>query len=221
MGTGELILVRHAEAWCNVHDVVGGPRGCRGLTERGRAQARCLAERLKGETDRVDVLYSSPRQRAVQTARPVADALDIPLRIDEELREQDLGAADGQSRSLLHRDFDGNPFLEPWRPPFTGAESWSVYRTRVQRTLHRLSHVHAGQRLLLVCHGETVNAAFHVFFDLPENWPGPLALTVANTGIARWRQVRWDIHRPDLGSRWDLQAHNDIAHLNDPCRGPV
>jgi len=214
MASGELILVRHAEAWCNVHDVVGGPLGCRGLTERGRAQARCLADRLKGEIDRVDVLYSSPRLRAVQTARMVADALDTPLRVDEELREQDLGAADGQSRSVLHRDFDGNPFLEPWRPPYAGAESWSAYRARVQRLLRRLSHVHAGRRLLLVCHGETINATFHGFFGLSENSPGPLPLTVANTGITRWRQLAWDVHRPELGSRWDLQAHNDIAHLN-------
>ncbi|MEV6948934.1 histidine phosphatase family protein [Streptomyces sp. NPDC051172] len=212
----ELILVRHAQAWCNVHDVIGGPDGCRGLTERGRAQARALADRLKGEAEQADVLYSSPRSRALQTARPVGDALGLPVHIDEGLREQDFGTADGQPRSVLHHGFRGNPVLEPRRIPARGAESWVAYRTRAGRALDRLSRFHPGARLLLICHGETVNAAQHMFFGLPEEWPGPLPVTVANTGITRWRRVAWDTHRPELGTRWDLQAHNDTAHLSEP-----
>lgn len=39
----ELVLARHGEAHCNRDQIVGGPRGCRGLTDRGHRQARLLA----------------------------------------------------------------------------------------------------------------------------------------------------------------------------------
>ncbi|GAQ51049.1 histidine phosphatase family protein [Streptomyces acidiscabies] len=207
MSATELLLVRHAEAWCNVEDIVGGPLGCRGLTPLGHDQAKHLAARLREE--RIDVLCSSPRRRAVETA----EALGLPVDLVPDLREQDLGTADGHPRALLHGDFAGNPVLEPWRVPAPGAESWSAYVTRIGRTLSALTRLHAGRRILLVTHGEAVNAAHHVFFRLPEGWPGPLPLTVENTGVTRWREEPWDQHRPRLGLRWTLTAHNDTAHL--------
>ena len=215
MTATELALIRHGEAWCNVDDIVGGPRGCRGLTEQGAQQARALADRFATEAEIVDVLYSSPRLRARQTAELVADMLGLPVRVDDGLRDQDFGDADGEPRSTLYCGFPGNPILEPGRAPAPGAEPWSAYVARVRRTLHRLSRIHSGQRLMLVCHGETVNAAHHVFLGLPDGWPGPLPLTVANTAITRWRQLPWDIHRLNLGERWNLQAHNDTEHLNN------
>ncbi|MGH3941836.1 MAG: histidine phosphatase family protein, partial [Pseudonocardiaceae bacterium] len=42
----ELVIVRHGLAHCNLAGVVGGPRGCTGLTDLGRAQVALLAERL-------------------------------------------------------------------------------------------------------------------------------------------------------------------------------
>ncbi|MGW0831908.1 histidine phosphatase family protein [Streptomyces prunicolor] len=212
----ELLLVRHAEAWCNVEDVVGGPHGCRGLTPRGREQARLLGAGLRaryGGTERVDVLCSSPRLRAAQTAEAVSGALGLPVRPVPEFREQDLGEADGLSRTVLHAGFDGNPVSEPWRVPAPGAESWSAYVIRVAAALTALAEAHQGRRVLVVTHGEAVNAAHHFFLGLPRDWPGPLPLTVDNTGVTRWREEPWDRHRPALGLRWDLRTHNDTAHL--------
>ncbi|WP_416968181.1 histidine phosphatase family protein [Streptomyces sp. 4F14] len=215
----ELLLIRHAEAWCNIDDTVGGPRGCRGLTPRGHEQARLLAARLgEGHTGagRVDVLYASPRRRAAQTAEAMSRTLDLPVRFLPEFREQDLGAADGLSRAVLHNGFDGNPVLEPWRVPASGAESWSAYVARISAALTALAEAHRGHRVLVVTHGEAVNAAHHVFLGLPPDWPGPLPVTVDNTAVTRWREQPWDRHRPALGLRWDLYAHNDTAHLTQP-----
>ena len=64
--------MRHGEAVCNVTGVCGGPLGCTGLTERGRAQVAVLRDRLAGtgELAGADVLYSSVLPRAVETAAP-------------------------------------------------------------------------------------------------------------------------------------------------------
>ena len=70
------MLVRHGEAQCNVNRVVGGLKGCTGLTDLGRRQAAALADRLyeSGELREATALYSSVLPRAVETAerlRPV------------------------------------------------------------------------------------------------------------------------------------------------------
>jgi phosphohistidine phosphatase len=57
-----LVLVRHAEA------APGSPDELRTLTNHGRAQARALGERLRGEGIRPDAVLSSPLLRARQTA---------------------------------------------------------------------------------------------------------------------------------------------------------
>ncbi|HEX2064408.1 MAG TPA: histidine phosphatase family protein, partial [Acidimicrobiales bacterium] len=64
-----LALIRHGEAKAALERVVGGQRGCTGLSERGRAQAEALRDRLArtGELT-ADVLLASTLPRAVETA---------------------------------------------------------------------------------------------------------------------------------------------------------
>ncbi|QNP68869.1 histidine phosphatase family protein [Streptomyces roseirectus] len=211
-GPTELLLIRHAQAWCNVEDIVGGPLGCRGLTPVGWEQAERLAARLAAE-EHADVLYASPRRRARETAVAAGHALGLPVRIEEGLREQDLGSADGVPRYQLHQGLGVIPAHLPHRPLADGAESWTAFVERTGQALRELTRRHRGERVLAVCHGETVNAAHHFFLDLPMGWPGPLGVTVDNASLTRWREQPWDQYQPELGLRWDLQTHNDTAHL--------
>lgn len=61
------------------------------LSEEGIEQAKRLPEALKRFP--ITRLVSSPQIRAVQTARPVADALGLPVEIDERLAEYDRDMA--------------------------------------------------------------------------------------------------------------------------------
>src|SRR5262249_6502599 len=97
----ELTVVRHAEAWCNVEDIIGGPLGCRGLTPRGRDQARLLAERLAAGGGGYTAFYASPRRRAAETADILAPGLGLDVRYEPLFREQDFGVADGRPRAEL------------------------------------------------------------------------------------------------------------------------
>ncbi|MBQ1015980.1 histidine phosphatase family protein, partial [Micromonospora sp. M51] len=67
-----LIFVRHGESVHQLEGIVGGPRGCRGLTALGHEQAHHLANRLTGEVaaDGPVAVYSSVLRRAVETAQP-------------------------------------------------------------------------------------------------------------------------------------------------------
>src|SRR4051812_37649034 len=75
MPSTRLILVRHGESVVQVEGIVGGPKACRGLSERGRRQVSALRDRWLRSGFRADVLLSSTLPRAVETAELLSDAL--------------------------------------------------------------------------------------------------------------------------------------------------
>ena len=87
MTTGRLYLVRHGRTAGNTVRYVGW--GDEPLDEVGREQARALAAQLAGEP--IDVVYSSSLSRALDTARPLAEAHGAPLHVRDELKEIDYG----------------------------------------------------------------------------------------------------------------------------------
>jgi broad specificity phosphatase PhoE len=87
MTPGRLYLVRHGRTAGNNVRYVGW--GDEPLDEVGREQARALAEQLAGEP--IDVVYSSPLSRALDTARPLAERHGAQLHVRDELKEIDYG----------------------------------------------------------------------------------------------------------------------------------
>ena len=61
------------------------------LTERGRAQARALAERWKSEDVRFDLAITSPLMRAKETTEIIASALNLKVEVDPIWLERDIG----------------------------------------------------------------------------------------------------------------------------------
>ncbi|MCV7270074.1 histidine phosphatase family protein [Mycolicibacterium doricum] len=79
----QLLLVRHALPLRSEPGQGSDPD----LSEEGIEQAKRLPDALA--RFRVARLMSSPQRRAVQTAQPVADALGLPVEVDERLAEYD------------------------------------------------------------------------------------------------------------------------------------
>lgn len=159
-----LVLVRHGEAQCNARGVIGGPRGCGGLTDVGRAQAVALRERLvrSRELDNVTALYTSVLPRAIETAALLAPGLPEGLAptADCDLCELHPGDADGLTwAEFLDRygapDWDN----DPGAPLSPGGESWAGFHERCTNALARLVARHPGQRVMLVVHGGVVEQA--------------------------------------------------------------
>ncbi|YCK32721.1 histidine phosphatase family protein [Actinomadura sp. ATCC 39365] len=70
-----MFFVRHGDSLHKQEGVIGGPKGCRGLTETGHQQAARLGRRIAAEIgDDTTTVYSSPLPRAVQTAAAIATA---------------------------------------------------------------------------------------------------------------------------------------------------
>jgi 2,3-bisphosphoglycerate-dependent phosphoglycerate mutase len=113
--TTEVVLVRHGEANCNVTGIVGGERGCTGLSATGRKQVRRLATRLAAEhrTRPFDAFYATPRRRVRDTATIIGAEVGMAATIVEDLRGPDHGEADGRSWREVKSKFAGPPQHNP------------------------------------------------------------------------------------------------------------
>jgi len=161
-----LVFVRHGEAHCNANGVVGGPRGCGGLTATGEAQVRALVERLARtrELDDIVAIYTSVLPRAIQTAALLASALPELERVQDcELCELHPGEGDALTWQELRARYgvvDWNS--DPNQPFAPGGESWTGFYERCATTLGRLVDRHPGQRVLLVVHGGVIEQAMKI-----------------------------------------------------------
>jgi probable phosphoglycerate mutase len=209
--TTELLLARHGEAACNLAGIVGGDRGCTGLTPQGRQQVNHLAARLAREHAQrpFDVVYTTPRRRVRETAEIVTQALRLPATIEADLRGPDHGDADGRPWQEIKTAFGGPPQHHPDQPYAPGSESWNAYLHRATHALDQILTRHQGQRILVLAHGETIQAAHTLLLGL---LPG----TCRHAGFLTDHAclTRWQHHVNRLGqTAWMLAAHNDTRHL--------
>jgi broad specificity phosphatase PhoE len=158
-------LVRHAAHGLLDRVLVGRLAGVR-LAPCGLSQAQRLAERLQGE--RITVVQSSPRERACETAEPIAGRTGLPLDIAPALDEIDMGEWTGRSFASLN----GDPRWRHWnlargsaRPP--GGESMRDVQVRVLRHLEHLHLLHAAGRIVLVSHAEAIRCVLLHFLGMP------------------------------------------------------
>ena len=202
-----LVLVRHGEADCNAQGIVGGHRGCTGLSPLGVAQAEALRARWEatGEMRRAGAFYASVLPRAIETAEIIAPALgELEFTTDCDLCEMHPGEGDGMSWEEFARVYPPPDFTDdPGRPLSPGGESWSSFRERVDTTLRALADRHEGETVVVACHGGVVNASLVAFLGLAHDGTR-LDLRTRNTSITEWEQEN---------GRWRLLRYNDSAHL--------
>jgi broad specificity phosphatase PhoE len=151
-----LLLARHGETdWNRARRWQG--HADRPLTERGRAQAEELAERLADVT--LDAVYSSDLRRARETAEAVARAQELGVVQLPELREVDVGSWEGLTRAEAETRFpDG---FRRWLAGGTGwddGESYGEMSARVLDAVDGIAREHECGRVLIVSHGGPIRA---------------------------------------------------------------
>lgn len=118
-----ILLIRHGETEGNRTRVIQRPDIP--LSEHGLAQAGRLAERLRQSP--IDEIWSSPLARARMTADALERETGIPVHVEADLQERNLG----DLRGTAYADLDFDPFEPGYVPP--AGESWSVFYERVDR----------------------------------------------------------------------------------------
>lgn len=153
-----VVLVRHGQTPTTGTTLPGRAKGLH-LAETGVAQAERAAARI-AELKSVDALYTSPLERARETAAPIARALGMRAKVDRGLLEADFGDWTGAELKALMK-------LPEWstvqRAPstfrFPGGESFSEMQHRIVGTLERLRAAHPGGTIVCVSHADPIKAA--------------------------------------------------------------
>jgi broad specificity phosphatase PhoE len=155
----KLLLARHGQTAWNASRRFQGSTDV-GLSERGRAQAEALGERLRGR--RLAAVYVSPLCRARETAAIVlGERSEVPLVAMDELRELSLGEWEGRTVEEI-KGQEGDPYLAWLRAPHDrlppGGEPLDSVAIRVRQALDRIAAAHGDEEeVLVVAHGGVIS----------------------------------------------------------------
>ena len=153
-----ILLVRHGQTPTTGKVLPGRAKGLH-LADEGKRQAEIAAERIAA-LESVDAVYSSPLERAKETAAPISKALGLRTKVDRGLFECDFGDWTGKELSKLNK-------LPEWKTVqsapstfrFPNGESFTEMQTRMVSTLDRLRQQHPGGTIVCVSHADTIKAA--------------------------------------------------------------
>lgn len=155
----KFILVRHGQSKANQCGYLVGKTEAP-LSPLGEKQAMAASEYIL-KSYKVDVIYSSPLERACNTVKGVADGLGLTINKEDALREFDFGEWEGLTHEEIKSKFDDG--YGKWaRDPGTfvpqGGESMTQLQTRVVEKLKEIGKKEEGKTVLIGSHSSVIRA---------------------------------------------------------------
>ena len=181
-----MLLLRHGQTELSVQRRYSG-RGNPELTALGREQAANAARYLASRGGLAAVI-SSPLGRAKQTAAAAADALGVPLTVDDDLIETDFGKWEGLTFSeaserdpQLHAQWLSDTSVTP-----PEGESFDAVHHRVRRARNRIIAEYGGATVLVVSHVTPIKTLLRLALDAGPSLLYRLHLDLASLSIAEF-----------------------------------
>ena len=147
-----LLLVRHGEIPSNINKVYAGHSPER-LTLRGENQASVVAGELKHHN--ICALYTSPVERAIQTAQIIGQIIGKDVVVENSFREIEMGPWEGMSEmDIAQKDPEAWALWnkEPAELKLARRETLDDLLQRVLTGVRKISHDMSGQRVVIVTH---------------------------------------------------------------------
>lgn len=168
----ELYFIRHCEPNYDNHD-----DALRELTPKGQADTRLVTAYLQGR--QIDAVLSSPFKRAVDTVKPFAESVGLPVATIEALRERRVDSG-------WIGDFDGFTRRQ-WADfsyKLSDGESLGEVQARMTACLDRILEEYGGRRVAVGSHGTAMSVLVHT-----------LRPAFGYEGFSRIRRVMpWAVH---------------------------
>lgn len=162
-----LLLLRHGENdYTKKHKLAGYTPNVH-LNERGQSQAQALAEGLRDVP--IKAIYSSPLERAVETASPIAKARGLDIQTEAGLLETNYGKWQGRSLASLRlqkiwKVIQGSPS----RAQFPEGETFYECQTRIVAALDSIARKYKPQDVVAcVFHADPIKLAVAHYIGLP------------------------------------------------------
>jgi probable phosphoglycerate mutase len=190
-----ILLIRHGENdYVKKQRLAGRMAGVH-LNQNGQQQAQALAELLKSAP--IKAIYSSPLERAMETAAPLAQALGLPVQPRPGLIEVDVGEWQDQrikalSRTKLWKVVQGAPS----RMRFPGGETFAEAQYRICQDLEAIVRQHEMKDVVVcVSHSDPIRLAVAYYLGMPLDMfqrlsVAPASITMLHLGEASSHLLR-------------------------------
>lgn len=149
-----LLLVRHALTDHTGRWLTGWSPGVH-LSGVGRRQVEGLVERLRPL--RIAAVYSSPVERSLETARPIAASQGLRVRVREGLGEVRYGEWEGRRlRTLARTRLWAQVRARPSQARFPGGEAIRETQARAVEAVEEIRESHPRGVVAAVSHGDII-----------------------------------------------------------------
>ena len=158
----KLYVVRHGETIWNVENRVQGITDIP-LTDKGRLDATLQKDFVKSLD--IDVVISSPLDRAIETAKILTDN-KLPINTDDRIKERDWGLNEGA-------DIDSVDRIDCWdvilNTRVQNIESIQDFMYRVSSFLEDIKVRYKDKKVLLVTHSAVIRVIHYLLGTIPED----------------------------------------------------
>ena len=180
--TTYLLLIRHGENdWVGTDRLAGRTPGVQ-LNEKGQQQAQAVAQLLAQQP--ITTIYSSPLERCLATAQPLAERLGLEIHQEAGLLEVDYGEWQGANLKDLAK-------LPAWQMVqhypsvfrFPGGETLRETQARAIATLERLRDQHPNQVIAAFSHADLIRLVMAHYLGTPLDLFQRLVISTAAVSI--------------------------------------
>jgi probable phosphoglycerate mutase len=189
---GSIIFLRHGQAKNNTERILAGRTKGVSLTDEGVNQAQKIAKFLKPMN--ISHIYSSPIERAHNTAKIVAEHNSTEITIDDRLIELDMGKFTGMKYDAIFSSH-GNVFMKFYSGSteiaHNGVETFEEVKGRVKKIVEHVIENHKDENIVLVTHMDPIKAMISSVLELK---PKSLyELIIANASLTIFNEYEGDL----------------------------
>ena len=201
------IIIRHGYSMGNKEKRFSGQADLP-LDEVGISQAASTAKYVL-DNYWVDSVYSSDLSRAVDTVKPIADALGLQVHTCKDLREMDVGDWYGKTLEEVAQAFPESYSAYKSTPGlvrFEGGEDVAEVQQRVVRAMDRIAAENNGKTVVIGTHGGTIQTLQTAWKDLPlermQEIPhvsnGSVTVVIYKYGKAEFIETGYNAHLSEI-----------------------
>jgi len=204
-----LLLIRHGVTdYVVAHRMPGWRPGIH-LNDEGRAQAAAVARRLADV--KLAAIYSSPLERAVETAAPLAEARGLTIEVRRDLGDLHPGDWTGRTVKELENE-ELWPIIRayPSGTRLPGGESFQACQARVVAELDAIRYAHPDQTVAVVLHADPIKMAVAYYLGLALDLFQRLSISPASVTALAFQR---------LGPRLVFLNYTDPLVIQAPLQG--
>jgi probable phosphomutase (TIGR03848 family) len=161
-----LLLIRHGETEYVRQGIMSARMPGVPLNEKGQAQAAAVAHSLVGAP--ITHIYSSPMQRAQETAAYLAQLCQMPVTLADGIIETDIGEWTGLKAEQVKDNEMWHILLnQPSKVQFPGGESFAGIQQRTVAELNAIAARHPGELTACFSHADVIRLALTYYLEMP------------------------------------------------------